>query len=293
MKKYKIGIIGVGMVGGALQRYFAKKSNYQIYLYDKFKGIGSIEDINKADVVYICVPTPSKQNGTCDISVVDEAIGYLKGSKVVVIKSTIVPGTTERLQDKYQRHKILFNPEFLTELTADQDTEYPDRQIMGYTNKSFSGCKEIFLQLPLSPFEKIYPATETEMIKYATNTWFALKVAFANQIYDLCEKLKIDYNIVLEGISADKRIGRTHLKIRHKGYRGYGGKCIPKDIKALLALAEELMVEMPSLKATDDYNDKLLKNQGLDPLNTDISPQVKLDNDKSYVNSEEIRVKDK
>jgi UDP-glucose 6-dehydrogenase len=129
------------------------------------------------------------------------------------------------------------------------------------------------------------------MIKLGGNSFFAYKVAFANNLYDVCEKSGIDYKTVLEGMAADKRIGRTHLKIVHNGYRGYGGKCLPKDTKALLEYAKSLKVEMPILSTTDKYNDNLLRSQGLDPLNTDINPQVHKDTELSYSISKEVKHK--
>ena len=214
-KKYKIGICGVGMVGGALQKYFEKKDNYQLFLYDK-KGLGSIDEVNQADFVYICVPTPCREDMSCSLSFVEDVIAKLTGEKVVIIKSTITPGTIDSLQQKYLQHKFIFNPEFLTEETADQDMSYPDRQIVGYTEKSYNVAKEVLQQLPLAPFERIMPAKEAEMVKYFGNNWFSVKVAFANQMYDLCQKLGIDYDTIMDSAAADKRIGRTHLKVLHK-----------------------------------------------------------------------------
>jgi len=286
MIRRKVGIIGIGMVGGAVRRYFEKKPNYELFLYDKNKKMGSVEEVNKADFIYICVPTPYKEK--CDTSIVEEVISGIKGEKVIIIKSTVIPGTTERLQKQYEQHKILFNPEFLTEATADQDFSFPDRQIVGYTERSYNVAKDVLQQLPLAPFERIVPATVAEMIKYFSNAWFTVKVVFANQMYDLCQKLGIDYDLVRDGASADRRIGRTHLKIWHNGFRGAGGKCLPKDLKALLKLAEELEVDMPLLKSTDLYNDKLIKSQGLDPLNTD-KDKPKKDNDPQWISGEEIK----
>ena len=96
--------------------------------------------------------------------------------------------STEKLQKKYSQHKFLFNPEFLTEATAREDTNYPARQILGYTEQSRDMAKNVLRILPKAVFEKIIPAREAEMIKYFSNTWFATKVVFANQIYKLCEK---------------------------------------------------------------------------------------------------------
>ena len=272
-KKYKIGIIGCGgMVGGAMWRYFEKKSNYRLFLFDKHKEIGSIGEVNKADFVYVCVPTDYIEGKGCDTSIVDEVIGQLTGSKVVIIKSTIIPGTTEKLQKKYSQHRLLHNPEFLTEQTADQDMNYPDRQIVGYTNKSYTIAKDVMQQLPLAPFERIVPSFIAEFVKYGGNTWFSVKVGKNNELYDLfmaSGKTDEEFEQMISCMAADKRIGRTHLKIMHRGKRGYSGTCLPKDSKALLGMARELGVEMPILAATDKYNDKLLKSQGLDILGRD------------------------
>jgi len=264
--KINIGIVGNGMVGGALLRYFQKKENYEIFSYDKGKNIGSIEEVNKADYVYVCVPT-NFIDGKCDTSIVEEVINQLEGNKIVIIKSTVIPGTTQKLQDKYPQHKILFNPEFLTEMTCDQDMEYPDRQILGVTKESYNVSKDVMHQLPLAPYERIVSSTEAEFIKYFGNCWFALKVTFVNQIYQLIKKTGADYDIVADGASADKRIGRTHLKTPHKGYFGFGGLCLPKDLKALLSFSKSIGIDMPTLQSANDYNDELLKSQNLDFLN--------------------------
>lgn len=265
MEKIKIGILGIGMVGGALKRYFEKLDNFQVYFYDK-KGLGSVEDLNKADYIYVCLPTPYTPGVGCDTSIIEDGIKQISGEKVLVIKSTIIPGTTDMLQEKFPQHKILFNPEFLTEITADQDMSFPDRQIIGYTKNSYNVAKNILSQLPLAPYEEIVPARVAEFIKYANNTWFAVKVAMNNELYDLAKKVGIsdeEWNQLVSGIAADKRVGRTHLTVFHKDKRGYWGKCLPKDIKALLEFAEKNDVDMPVRKAADEYNNKLLNSQGL------------------------------
>ncbi len=261
----KPGIMGVGMVGSALRRYFEKNKNIKPFLYDPGKNLGSIEEINKADIIFICVPTPfNKEKSYFDLSYIEDALSKVEGKKVIVIKSTVLPGTTESLQKKYPQHKILFNPEFLTEVTADQDMSYPDRQIIGYTKKSFNIAKDIMNLLPLAPFERILPVTEAETVKYFGNTWFSTKVVFANQIFDLCQKLGVDYDKVMESAAADKRIDRTHLTIWHKGKRGYAGACLPKDIKAFIKFAEKKGIDLKLHKVVDDINEKLLKEQGID-----------------------------
>lgn len=259
---YKIGIMGTGMVGGTLSRYFEKKRIEHV-LFDPPKNMGSVEEINTAEVIFIAVPTPyDEDKGGFDLSFVDQAISILAGAKIVVLKSTILPGTTDAMQAKYPNHKFLFNPEFLTEATADQDMYYPDRQIIGYTDKSYTVAGDIIAMLPLAPFERIIPAKEAEMVKYFGNTWFSTKVVFANQIYDLCQKMSIDYNTVKECAAPDKRIGPSHLEVFHKGYRGYNGKCLPKDTRALIQLGDKLGAEMKLLKKVDEINNSLMSNNG-------------------------------
>jgi UDPglucose 6-dehydrogenase len=254
MKNPKIAIVGLGMVGGALAKVFKDP-----IVYDPPKGMCSVEELNKADIVFIAVPTPTNHNGKCDTILVEASVSLLTGSKIVVIKSTVVPGTTQKLQDKYPQHKFLFNPEFLTEETADQDIKYPDRQIVGYTKQSYSVAGDIMMMLPLAPNEMIMPSTEAEMIKYFANCWFATKVIYANQMYDLCQKLGINYDLVKEGSAYDKRIGRSHLEIFHKGSRGYGGKCLPKDVKAIIGLSNSVGANLSLLKAADKCNDEDLR----------------------------------
>lgn len=260
----KVGIIGLGMVGGAARRYFEKNTKTKLFLYDKHKKIGSPEEVNKAEAIFICVPTPfDRDENYFDLSYVRDAISNVKEGKIIIIKSTVLPGTTETLQKEYPKHKFLHNPEFLTEATADQDMSYPDRQIVGYTKQSFDVAGDVLQILPLAPFSRILPVTEAEMVKYYGNTWFSLKVTFANQMYDLCEKLGISYDNVMEAAAADKRVGRTHLEVWHKGKRGYAGKCLPKDIKALIRFADKKGVSLELHKTADEINERLLKEQGI------------------------------
>jgi len=262
-EKYKIGIIGVGMVGGATKRYFEKKG-IKTFLYDKGKNLGSVEEINQGEIIFICVPTPFDKEKGFDLSFVEDACRNISGEKIVIIKSTVLPGTTEKFQKKYPQHKFLFNPEFLTELTADQDMQYPDRQIIGYTKESHNVAGDVIQILPLAPFERIMPATEAETVKYFGNTWFSTKVIFANQMNDLCQKLGIDYNKVMEAAAADKRIGRTHLEVFHKGYRGYGGKCLVKDIRALIQFANESNIDLKLHKTVEEINNELMEQQSIE-----------------------------
>src|SRR6185436_109333 len=164
MKKSSIGIIGVGFVGGAVKFWFDSKPEFPLHIYDKFKKLGSIAAVNTADIIFVCVPTPYGKKGYDDSAVLD-ALSNIRDGKTVVIKSTVVPGSTERYQKQFPKLKIMFNPEFLVAKNANQDFVTPDRQIIGYTAKSKSEAKKVLAVLPPAPFVKKVPATDAEMIK--------------------------------------------------------------------------------------------------------------------------------
>ncbi len=255
---YTVGIMGSsGFVGGAIKRYF-QKINAPLRVFDKYKNEGSMEEIQQADVVFVAVPTPFDEvKGGFDLSFVSSAVEALVGNKIVVIKSTILPGTTERFQRQFPHHKFIFNPEFLTQSTADNDMQYPDRQIIGYTKESYTIAGDVMRLLPLAPFEKIVPATEAEMIKYFNNTWFATKVTFANQMYELCSAMNLNFEVIRECAAMDKRVGPSHLDVHHGGYRGYGGACLPKDTRALIQLGDAVASPMELLKKVEELNNRL------------------------------------
>lgn len=260
----KYGIIGVGTVGTAISKYLEGKG-WVYFLYDKYKNIGSIEDINKADVIFIAVPTPFK-DGKGDMSAVYEAVSYVIGKgKMVIINSTILPGTSDDLQKLHPELEIFFNPEFLDEDTAVEDFTAPIKQVLGYTAGQKDKADYLINALPKSSNPFVIPALEAELVKYFQNTFFATRVIFANQFYDLCEKLGADYKVVVDCASRDRRVGTSHWIIDHKGYRGFGdlnvSKCLPKDLKALLLLAKNKKVALPLLKEVDSSNDRLWNKQ--------------------------------
>jgi len=277
--KSKIGVIGVGMVGRPLVRYLGECRGYErgkdVFLYDKDPAKGYGDDVNQADLIFISVPTPRSADGSCDISAVSSALAGIAGEKIVVIKSTIPPGTTESFQRQYPGHKILFNPEFLTEARAWEDFLRPDRQIVGFTEKSIDAAHLVLSLLPKAPFMSPWgintyrpvkiTATEAEMIKYGANVYFTRKVIFANLLAMLAERLGVDYESVRLGMAADYRIGDSHLDVNHGGYKGVGGFCFPKDLDAFIAhLGEQGIKEGVKLLRGDyEFNKNLLASQGL------------------------------
>lgn len=280
MKEWKIGIIGVGMVGAPLKRWFEENGyerNSDLFLYDIDPKKDYFDDVNKADIIFIAVPTPRDRDGGCDLTAVMSALRRIdrRLPKIIVIKSTVPPGTTQYFQDTFTRWKMLFNPEFLTEKRAWEDFSRPDRQIVGFTGQSIDAAYLVLSLIPKAPFMSPWglgtykpiriTATEAEIIKYGGNVHFARKVNFANMLNLLCEKLGVNYENVRHGMAADFRIGDSHLDVNHGGYRGFGGYCFPKDLDALISflrgLGENEGVKL--LEADKYFNVKLLASQRL------------------------------
>lgn len=293
-RNLKIGIIGLGMVGEPLRRWFEEKRGFKLgvdlFCYDIDPTKNYVDDYNLADIIFIAVPTPSNPDGSCNISFVENVAGSLRGEKIVVIKSTVPPGTTERLQKNFPQHKFLFNPEFLSESQAWEDFLKPVRQIVGYTDKSKDAALTVLNLLPVSYYQspwisstykfRGHTATEAEIIKYASNVFGAIKVSFGNMIFDVCaaarasEGLELDYENARDALGADPRIGPAWLDVKHGSYRGFGGHCFPKDLKAFRSFIIELAAKGEGIRGnlfqilcflSDvwDYNDALLKSQNM------------------------------
>ena len=261
-----IGIIGLGFLGGSMERYFCGEGK-PLFLYDK-KGIGSPEEVNKADMVFICVNTPYDQHKKdINLSYVESAVEALTGEKIVVLRSTIPPGTTDRLQARHPQHTFLFNPEFLRAKFAFEDFTAPPRQVVGYTLKSKDAARTLIGLLPKAPqeFTTVVPAKSAELLKYASNTALAARVALANKLFEFSEALGINYDEIKGLLAADSRIGGWGFDILYEGFRGYSGTCFPKDVRTLIALGKKVNVNMNWLEALDDENLALIRTQGLEP----------------------------
>lgn len=267
----KVGIIGLGMVGKPLKRFFEEKGyvvGQNLFLSDPAQGF--TDDINQADIVFLAVPTPRTPTGAADTTIVSAVLKNLKPGKIAVIKSTVPPGTTEQLQNENPDLKMLFNPEFLTEKTAWYDFMNPDRQIVGFTPRSKDAAPLVLSLLPKAPFmspsaDWAITATEAETIKYASNVFLAHKVVFANMLFQLAEKMGLNYENIRLGMGTDPRIGPSHLEVSYEGYKGFGGYCFPKDTAALISHLES--VGLPDaaklIRGMWDYNVSLLGAQGL------------------------------
>lgn len=240
--KPKIGIIGYGFVGQAVAYGF---STAELAIYDKFKSeFQTLEQVvDQGEFIFICLPTPIKSDESgIDLSIIDQTIKLIapktnNSNKIVVIKSTVIPGTTARYAKEYPETSFAFNPEFLTEKNYLQDFVDADRTIIGATNNEVSRRIVALYkqQFPRTPIFQTDP-TSAEMVKYMSNCYLATKVIFANEMYDICHTLGIKYEEVKDMVVADHRIFDSHLGVTTE--RGFGQKCFPKDLLALRALAK-------------------------------------------------------
>jgi nucleotide sugar dehydrogenase len=258
----RVGIVGLGFVGGSVRQWFERYTDHEMFYFDLYKNIGSVEEVNKAEVIFVAVPTPFHANGDNLVGYNDaavlEALANITDGHTVVIKSTVMPGTTRRLQEMYPNKTILFNPEFLRELTAYDDFNVPDRQIIGYARTSDIGeAYEVLRLLPDAPYKKVLLSDEAELVKYFGNVFLASKVIFANQMFDICSAVGVSYNSVKDAAAKDPRIGDSHLNVHDLGYRGYGGHCFPKDTRALRQFARSLGVDTDFLDSMERINKRL------------------------------------
>jgi UDPglucose 6-dehydrogenase len=254
-EEYSIGIIGAGFVGSAAKNYY---KNAKVYDVNPERATHSLDEVCQQEYIFVSVPTPMGEDGKIVLTYVEEAIGKIPDGKKIILKSSVVPGTTESLQKKYPNKKLVYCPEFLTARFAAEDFAFPDKNIIGYTEKYPELAGEVAKILPRAN-TLICRATEAELIKYSINSYYAMKVIFANEIYDLCQKLEIDYEKIHEGWALDKRINDTHFQIIFNGGRGVTGACLPKDTSAIVKRAEEVGVDLSLLKQVIEANRKYVE----------------------------------
>ncbi|MBC8395962.1 MAG: UDP-glucose/GDP-mannose dehydrogenase family protein [Flavobacteriales bacterium] len=266
-----IGIIGQGFVGNAIYQKF--KNYYNVKTYD-IKGIihcnSSEEETLDNEIVFICLPTPMNKDGSCHTGIVEAAIERVVKfgtAKTVVIKSTVPPGTCKKWDKQFNSLDIVFNPEFLTEANAVSDFENQTRIILGGPRTSTTKLKTVFSKVfPKATIVKT-DSTYAEMVKYVTNSFLATKVSFANEMYQICEGLDVDYEKVIEYACYDERLGKSHWNVPGPdGDFGYGGHCFPKDVKALITVAGDLNVFPEMLMATDCKNNDVRKDRNWESM---------------------------
>ena len=261
----RIGIVGQGYVGTAVKEVFSKHYDVETYDLDKDKcSVDYLEDIVElSNIIFICVPTPMKKDGSCDTSIVEAVVKDINdmvvsrnvSGRIVAIKSTIPPGTTNRLNKECHNISVIFNPEFLTEANFIDDFKNQNRIIIGGERPSTTKLRQVYsLAFPKAKIVKTGSIT-AEMVKYFTNTFLATKVSFANEMYQICGRLGIDYDKVVEYSTYDERLGKSHWAVPGPdGKFGFGGSCFPKDINALIQLGLELDMTPEVLMAAWETN---------------------------------------
>ena len=226
----KIGIVGFGFVGQAVEHIFKGKDN-SLLIFDKFKTKDTLEDlVRESEFIFICLPTPNKGK-RIDLSIIDQTLAKIakqeeSRGKIVIIKSTVIPGTTKKYAKKYKNLSFVFCPEFLREATFLKDALKQDRIVIGSDDHN-TRDKVHQLFRKRFPRTKIFlsDSTSAEVVKYMSNTFLSMKVIFANEIFDLCQKLEVNYPKIAAMVGSDKRIGEGHLGVTKE--RGFGGKCFP------------------------------------------------------------------
>ncbi len=265
----KIGFIGQGWIG----RHYAddfEKRGFDVVRYALEEPYAkNKEKIKECEIVFVAVPTPTGPEGF-DSSILKNAIKNIGEKSSVVIKSTLLPGTTQEIQKENPDLFIFHSPEFLREASAAHDAANPQRNIIGtpVENEEYQKkAKEILSILPKAPYELICTSREAELIKYGGNVHLYIKVVFMNMLYDLATKHNLNWDVIKEAMMADARIGSSHMDVVHQSGRGAGGHCFIKDfaafkeeyVKAVGDTEGSLLLESLQRK-----NNKLLKESGKD-----------------------------
>ena len=265
-----IGIIGQGFVGNAVYQKFKNYFDVLTYDLDESKSNSTKEDLLfKCNTIFLCLPTPMNTDGSCNVDILQRELENIELitdnqeiKKTIVIKSTISPGTTDKWNSSYESLDIVFNPEFLTEANAVEDFNNQNRIILGGPRPATTELRRMY--------SKVFPkahiiktdSTHAEMVKYLTNSFLATKVSFANEIYQICDKLNIDYDKVVEYATLDDRLGKSHWNVPGPdGDFGFGGHCFPKDLSALIYVAMNLHTETNVLNAVEETNDVVRNNR--------------------------------
>jgi len=271
-----IGIIGQGYVGKAVKNVFSdfysskKHDTKKIFTYDialDFESnVLSLNDlVKKSEFIFICVPTPSNEDGSSHIGIVEDVVSKINSFSItlekrctVIIKSTVIPGTTKMLDEKNINIDVIFNPEFLREASFLEDFKNQNRIILGGKKLAVDSVEKIYNEI----FKNINiiktDSSTAEMVKYLTNTFLATKVSFANEIKLLCDKANINYEEVIKYSLYDKRLGDSHWSVPGPdGKIGFGGSCFPKDLKALICYSKNLEIDLDLLNAAWKTNLKL------------------------------------
>ena len=278
-----IGIIGWGFVGQATGKGLATSKKNKIFVYDKQRTspLTLEEVVKKSEFIFICVPTPMHSDYSgMSMAIVEEVAGQVakvaKGTdKIAIVKSTVLPGTTQGFIKKYAKVNWAMNPEFLTQNNANYDFAHPYRTVIGASSKKVGErIKKLYQTIyPKDQPYYIMDVTSAELTKYMSNNILASKVLIADEFFFLAKKVGANYNDVRKAVEADPRIG-SHLRVPGPdGDVGFGGACFPKDMIGILGLAKKLKVDMSALSAVWQKNLKIRKNRDWEHMTSAFRPK--------------------
>jgi|SRR3989344_3996986 len=259
----KIAIIGLGYIGNKAYS-FLKTNGYDVYRFDTeptksdFKNIEELNRLN-LDFAFICVPSPMASDGSCDTSIVKNVVKKIK-ARTIIINSTVPPGTTKQF-GKETKKDIVFIPEYFGETKNHLLGDLNNRTffIIGGEEENRNRVVDLFKYIFDSYDMRfcLVDSTTAEVIKYMENSYLATKVIFCEEFFKICEAFGVDYNQVREGWLLDPRIEPSHTFVRKDGNPGFGGKCLPKDVSAIISATEKAGYDPILLKAIFDYNEKI------------------------------------
>jgi UDPglucose 6-dehydrogenase len=257
VSKPKVGVVGGGVVGNAM----CSLCGPETVMYDPYVSeyAGNQGAISECDVVFICVPTPMSDDGSCNTGIVEEVVSWVE-APLLIIRSTVAPGTTDRLCQKYNK-RIVFQPEYLGETTAHVFGSMAEREfaVLGGTPGATAAAAE-FYQNYYNSMVRFYfcDAITAEVCKYMENAFYAMKVTFVNEFHDVAKAHGVDFNVLREMWLADTRISRDHTFV-YPDDRGFSGKCLPKDCNAIVKSCEDRGYEPKFMKACLAINDEFRK----------------------------------
>jgi UDPglucose 6-dehydrogenase len=255
----KIIIVGYGFVGKAVAN--ALNTKYNVVIVDPQYTTAELQHHPDADGIIICVPTPSLADGSCDSTHICNVLDQVTNTSIpILIKSTVTPVVTEAINEIYSNLTITYSPEFLRAKTANNDFLNQNHIILGGVDPD-GFWQEVFT--PILKNCKLYfhcSPTEAALVKHATNAFLATKVAFFNELFDLCNTSGADFDVVRQLITQDTRIGNSHTLVPGlDGQRGFGGACFPKDTAALTHYANSTGTNLSILTSAINYN-KTVRN---------------------------------
>lgn len=250
----KIGIVGVGAVGSANKKGF-EFLQHNVVVHD-IKLKTKIQDVCDTEINYICVPTPQAENGSCDTSIIERVIdelGQCNYKGIIAIRSTVVPGFTQSMIEKFNHLTICFVPEFLRERCAEDDFINNHKLLAVGTHDIWVYRKVIRSHGQLPEHTEHLTPNEAEVLKYFNNVYAALRVTFANNMYEICEKLDCDYTTIKNAYIKTGKATDMYLDV-NPSLRGYGGMCLPKDTIAIASLMKKLNIDLKLIQSIHDDN---------------------------------------